>query len=59
MRTLKTIRHGMPLLLCFLYVEHVAAVTGPADTTATSFTNVGMKEEKVSAYQHEGAAGQG
>ena len=46
MRTLKTIRHSVPFLLCLLYAERVVAVKEPADTIAASLTNAGMKEEK-------------
>lgn len=46
MRTLKTIRHSVPFLLCLLYAERVVAVKEPADTIAASLTNAGVKEEK-------------
>ena len=46
MKTLKTIRHGVPFLLCILYAGHAAARVEPTDTIASAQTGAEGKEEK-------------
>ena len=58
MKTLKTIRHGVPFLLCILYAGHAAARVEPTDTIASAQTGAEGKEEAEGKEQGpEGAQG--